>query len=49
MATPTQHLAVRACVKSGDEDVAIEIMRETAGEYDGMPELMTRYLEKVGE
>jgi hypothetical protein len=47
MGLPTHHLAVRRCVRSGDEDKMIPVMREiAAGAADGPPS-MSRYLEEL--
>ena len=45
MRLPTQHLWVRSCVKSGDEDKLIDIMRETAKRYADVPRIMNEYLD----
>ena len=47
MGLPTHHLRVRRCVKSGDEDKVIPIMRESAKHYDEAPKLMSEYLQHV--
>jgi hypothetical protein len=47
MGLPTHHLRVRRCVKSGDEDKVIPIMRQAAERYDGVPALMDEYLKSV--
>jgi hypothetical protein len=47
MGLPTHHLRVRSCVKSGDDDKVIPLMREAAGRLDGVPGLMDEYLAHV--
>ena len=47
MGLPTHHLAVRKCVKSGDEDKVIPLMREAAETTRGAPQAMTEYLEEL--
>lgn len=47
MGLPTHHLRVRSCVKSGDEDKVIPLMRESAKRYDNVPALMDEYLRRV--
>ncbi|MFA5264438.1 MAG: creatininase family protein [Opitutaceae bacterium] len=47
MSLPTEHLAVRACVRSGDEDKMIPVMREIAAGMADAPKAMSRYLEEM--
>lgn len=47
MGYPTQHLAVRSCVKAADVPRLLEVMRQTAGSWDDMPALMSEYLGEV--
>jgi hypothetical protein len=47
MGLPTQHLAVRKCVRSGDDDRMIPVMRKVAAGAKGAPQAMSRYLDEI--
>jgi hypothetical protein len=47
MGLPTHHLPVRSCVKAGDEDKLIPVMRQSAEHYDNVPQLMDEYLKET--
>ncbi len=47
MTHSTQHLHVRSCVKSGDEDKLIDFLREVSKRHANLPEVMTEYLAEL--
>ncbi len=46
MTHATQHLHVRSCIKLGDEDKLIEIMRAAVKQQANVPEIMSEYLKE---
>ncbi|MBN2584286.1 MAG: creatininase family protein [Planctomycetes bacterium] len=47
MGLPTQHLAVRKCVRTGDDDKLLPLMRESAKAYADTPAVMDEYLKEI--
>jgi creatinine amidohydrolase/Fe(II)-dependent formamide hydrolase-like protein len=47
MGYPTQHLAVRSCVKAADVPKLLDVMRESAKAWSAMPAAMDTYLREA--